>query len=41
MGDTQTSVREVIPDIGGNFDLDQSVIDGKPFHKILASADAA
>ena len=30
MGDTQTSVRDVLPEVGGNFDLDQSVVDGKP-----------
>lgn len=28
MAETQTSVKEVIPDIGGNFELDQSVIKG-------------
>lgn len=29
MAETQSSVREVIPDIGGNFTLDQGVIEGK------------
>ncbi len=26
MTETQSSVREVIPDVGGDFDLDQSVV---------------
>lgn len=29
MAETQSSVREVIPDIGGSFTLDQGVIDGE------------
>ncbi|CAO1600497.1 hypothetical protein XANCAGTX0491_004184 [Xanthoria calcicola] len=29
MAETQSSVREVIPDIGGNFTLDQGVIEEK------------
>lgn len=29
MAQTQSSVKDVIPDIGGNFTLDESVIAGK------------
>lgn len=28
MGETRTSVRDVIPDIGGRFTLDESVVSG-------------
>lgn len=28
MGETRTSVKDVIPDVGGRFTLDQSVVNG-------------
>jgi hypothetical protein len=39
MGDTQTSVREVIPEIGGNFELDQSVLNGSCLFQLFSGAD--
>lgn len=28
MGETRTSVKDVIPDVGGRFNLDESVVSG-------------
>lgn len=39
MGDTQTSVKDVLPEVGDNFDLDKSVIDGKPLIQPTKAAD--
>lgn len=30
--ETLSSVKNVIPDIGGNFQLDCAVVESKPFH---------